>query len=911
MGIDSGTTGSLGAPSEIRSDVVLKDGSTLRVRPVASSDEEEILAFLENLTPETRSLRFGGALSEEMLKRRAGELAGWNERGPNSLALVATTGDDDRIIGHAGYAGGEEEDRAEVAFLVADAWQGRGLGSTLLGQLARLASERGVDVFEASVQPRNHQMLGVFRESGFAVRIDVEPDEVTVAFPTAMTEEAREAFERRDWTAAVSAAAACLRPKSVAVIGASRQRGTIAGEVFRNLLEFGFQGPVYPINPNAEVVQSVRAYPDIASVPGDVELAVIVVPASAVLRVAEACGRKGVRALVVISAGFAEVGETGRKRQDELMEICSRTGMRLIGPNCMGVFNTSADVRLNATFAPIPPAPGHVAFMSQSGALGLAVMDYADVLGLGLSSFVSVGNKADLSGNDFIRYWAENPETEIVLLYLESFGNPRKFSGIARRVAREKPIVAVKSGRSPAGQRASGSHTGALLAASDVTVDALFRQTGVIRTDTLGQMFDVAALLANQPPPDGRRVAILTNSGGPGILCADACAAEGLEVPVLAESTQSALRELLSEEASVGNPVDMIASASAEQYREAIRVIGDDPNVDALIVIFIPPLVTRPEDAARAVVDGVRSLNGEKTVLSVFMQARGVPNELRSGDLRIPSYTFPEDAAIALGRAARYGEWKRRPHVAPPAFEDARREEAAGVVADALGRNADWLAPNEVASLLDCYGLPVLEQRVVASPDAAAAAALQFGEPVALKAIAPGLVHKTDAGAVRLDVDPADVRAAAEAMDERLRDVGHEPSGYLVQRMADEGVEMIVGVVHDRQFGPVVACGAGGVLVELIKDVSVRLTPLNRQDATEMIEGLRTRELLSGYRGSPPRDEEALIDIVLRTAALVDDLPQVRELDLNPILVHETGATIVDARVRVGRPDRRPLPGSR
>lgn len=902
---DAAPTEADGGPAA--TDVVLRDGSTVRVRPVRPDDEPALLEFLRTLSEGSRALRFAGSLSEDALRRQAGEMTRRDDR---NLGLVATAGRGGGIVGHALYADAADG-RAEVAFLVADRLHGHGLGSVLLGQLAQAAAERGVEVFEASVLPRNHRMLRMFRDSGFPVRIQAEPDEVRVTIPTEMTDTALEAFERRDWSAAVSAVGSFLRPRSVAVVGASRQRGTISGEVFRNLLEFGFAGPVLPVNPRAEVVQSVVAYPDVEDVPGDVDLAVVVVPAEAVLDVAEACGRKGVKALVVISAGFAEVGDEGRERQRELMHVCRSTGMRLIGPNCMGILNTHPDVRLNATFAPLPPPSGRVGFMSQSGALGLAVMDHAGVLGLGLSSFVSVGNKADVSGNDLLRYWADDDDTDVILLYLESFGNPRKFSRIAPLVGRRKPIVAVKSGRSSAGLRASGSHTGALIAASDVTVDALLRQTGVIRTDTLQQMFDVASLLTSQPAPRGRRVAILTNAGGPGILCADTCQAEGLEVPVLGEETRRALREVLPGEASVTNPVDMIASASAEQYREAIRIVGRDPEVDALIVIFIPPLVTRPEDAARAVVEGVRSLEGEKTVLSVFMQARGVPEELRGAEVRIPSYAFPEDAAIALARAARYGEWKARPAEPPVELDDVRPEEAAAVVADALGREAEWLEPDEVATLLACYGLPVLEQRVVGTPEEVQEAAVALGGRIALKAIAPGLLHKSEAGAVALGLEPERAVRVAAGMRDRLGEAGTPPTGFLVQRMAEAGVEMIVGVVHDRQFGPVVACGAGGVLVELIKDVSVRLTPLSRHDAERMVDELKTRPLLSGYRGAPPRDVPALIDAILRVGALVEDLPQIRELDLNPILVHERGATIVDARVRVSTAPPRPLPAIR
>jgi acetate---CoA ligase (ADP-forming) len=702
-----------------------------------------------------------------------------------------------------------------------------------------------------------------------------------------------------EWTRAVNAMQPFFRPRSVAVIGASRERGTIGAEVLHNLLAYEFNGPVLPVNAKASVVQSIIAYPTVEDVPGPVDLAVIAVPRNAVLGVAQSCGRKGVRALVVISSGFAEVGGDGVVRQEELLRACREYGMRLIGPNCMGILNTEDDVRLNATFAPEPPPTGRVAFMSQSGALGLSIIDHASALGLGLSTFVSVGNKADISGNDLIRYWAQDEHTDVILLYLESFGNPRKFSRIARRVAREKPIVAVKSGRSAAGARASGSHTGALLAASDVTVDALFRQTGVIRTDRLEEMFDVAALLASQPLPRGRRVGILTNAGGPGILCADACEAEGLEIPALSDETQAALRAVLPLEASVGNPVDMIASASADQYREALGIIGRDPRVDAIVVIFIPPLVTRPEDVASAIVAGAREFAGVKPVLTVFMQARGVPDELRGSDLHLPSYAFPEDAATALARVARYAEWRARAIEPSVALPDLRREDARAVVESASGRNEEWLTSEDVWTLLNCYGIPVLRQRIVSGVEEVSAAAAELGGPVALKAIAPGLLHKTEAGAVRLGLSTADVAAAAREMDSRLRNAGMVPSGFLLQRMASPGVEMIVGVVHDRQFGPVVACGAGGVLVELLKDVSVRLAPLSRRDAEEMVRELRSFPLLTGYRGSAAGDVAALVDTIVRVSALVEDLPQIAELDLNPVLVHASGVTVVDARIRV------------
>jgi acetyl coenzyme A synthetase (ADP forming)-like protein len=863
---------------------------------VRATDRGQLSELFKNLSPRSRAFRFLGGISDEFLLRATEHLA--DSDGVTSFGLIAIAGPDDHIVGHAMYAKCDGN-RAEVAFAIAEVWQGQGLGTLLLGELAQVASSRGIALFQAIVRPENHQMLQVFRDSGFPVRVTSGAGEIRVEFPTELSEAALARFKDREWTAAVSAAHTFFQPASVAVIGASRKHGSIGATVLHNLLSYGFPGPVYPVNPNASMVQGAVAYPSVEDVPGPVDLAVILVRADQVLDVAEACGRKRVHGLVVISAGFAESGETGRMRQEELLGICRSAGMRLMGPNCLGVLNTHPDVRLNATFAPTPPPAGRIGFMSQSGALGLAIMDHAGMLGLGLSTFASVGNRADVSSNDLIRYWEQDPNTGLILLYLESFGNPREFSRIARRVGRVKPIVAVKSGRSPAGVRATGSHTGALIAASDVSVDALFRQAGVIRTDTLEELFNVAALLAGRSAPTGRRVAILSNGGGPAILCADACEAEGLTIPVLPGETQAELRKLLPAESSVANPVDMIASATADQYREAIRIVGRDPTVDALVVIFIPPLVTRPADAARAIADAARRVPEGKPLLTVFMQAHDVPQELRNATPRIPCYAFPEAVAMPLAKVARYGEWLRKPIQPPAHFEDLRRDEAAAIVATALGRGGGWLSPDEVWRLLSCYGLPLLDQRIATSGEAAAEAALQLGEEVALKAIVPGLVHKSEAGAVRLDVNPVEVPQVVREIGARLRWEGKEATGYLVQRMAAPGVEMIVGVVHDQQFGPVVACGAGGVLVELLKDVSVRLAPLSKDEAEEMVHELRTYPLLTGYRNGPVYDVGALVDTILRVGAMVDELPQIVELDLNPVRVHQRGATILDARVRV------------
>ncbi len=893
-------------PAHREADVVLRNGATVRVRPIRRGDEASIVAFLWGLSEDSRVLRFFGPTSDAALVDRARREVDVDY--VRRFGLVATAGPGDRIVGLASYSA-TDGDRAEVSFAIADDYQGQGLGTILLGHLAEIAASHGIATFEALVLPRNRKMLDVFRDAGFPTSIRFTGWELLVSFPTALTEDALLRFDRRDQIAAQGALRAFFYPRAVAVVGASRRRGTIGGEIFHNLLAYGFgRDRVYPVNPAAAVIEGVRAFRTIEEIPEPVDLAIVAVPAAAVPSVAQQCARKGVRALVVISAGFAEAGEAGRARQAELLAICRASGMRLMGPNCMGLINTDPEARLDATFAPRTPPAGRVGFLSQSGALGLAIIEYAAALDLGLSTFVSVGNKADISGNDLLNYWESDPRTGVVLLYLESFGNPRRFARIARRVGRTKPIVAVKSGRSLAGARATSSHTGALVSASDVTVDALFRQTGVIRTDTLEELFDVAALLAHQPPPRGRRVGIVTNGGGPGILCADRCEAEGLEVPALAEDTQARLRVFLPAHASTENPIDLIASAPAEHYREAISIVARDPHVDALIVIFVPPLVTEADDVARAILEGSREVRGSKPVLTVFMSARGVPDLLKAGDVRLPSYAFPESAAMALARAARYGEWRQQPVEAPPVFEDLRPIEAAALVASVLSRGGGWAAPEETWRLLSCYGLPVIAQRVTATPEEAGRAAGELGGAVALKAGGGTIVHKTELGAVRLGLrGPREVQAAAEEMLARVRGAGHPAAALVVQQMAPPGVEMIAGVVHDRDFGPVVACGAGGTTVELLKDVSVRLAPLTRRDAAQMIRELKTYPLLTGFRGRPGADIAALQDVLLRVSALVDDLPQIAELDCNPVIVHPHGAVVVDARVRIAPYEAPPL----
>ncbi len=893
-------------PDHLVSDVALRDGSTVRIRPARPSDAVLVEDYLIGLSPETRRLRFWSQAID--VRGLAAKITDVDYHDHLTL-LVLQGGDDGRMIGGAQYFR-IEGGRAEISLSVTDEFQGRGVGSILLGQMAQEAARQEITTFVAEVLPENHAMINVFRGSGFTVSIRATPGSIEVEFPILLTEEAVEQFEDRETQAAVNAMRTFLTPRSVAVVGASRDSGTIGGRLFHNLLTTEFRGPVYPVNPRADVVHGVVAYPSIGDVPGEVDVAFLVVPADLVADVARQCGEKGVRGLVVISAGFGETGGEGPARQEELVAISRAFGMRIVGPNCMGVVNTSDEIRLNGTFTTAYPPVGRVAFLSQSGALGLAVMQYASELGLGLSSFVSIGNSADISGNDLIAYWNQDPDTDVVLLYLESFGNPRRFARLAREVGRRKPIVAVKSGRSAAGARAAASHTGALLASSDVTVDALFRQAGVIRTDTLEEMFDVATILANQPAPKGDRVAIVTNAGGLGILCADTCEGNGLRVEQLSAATQERLRTFLPAEASVSNPVDMIASATAADYANAIRSVGTDPDVDAMIVIYIPPLATQAQEIGHAIVSAIGEIGGRIPVATTWMSTKGLPAALQESGTRVPSFAFPEQAAIAMAHAARYGRWRDRPLGTIPRFPDARTDEAAGIVAQALvDAPGGWLTGTQAERLLECYGLRTVRSELARTPEEVGDAAARSGGPVAIKGIGPDLVHKTEVGAVALGLEgPSDAAAAARSMAERVQTAGLALEGYVVQPMVEGGVEMLVGVAHDPLFGPVVACGAGGTTVELLRDVAVRVTPITDLDASEMIGSLRTAPMLEGFRGAPKVDVAALEDVILRVSALVDAHPSIAEMDCNPVMVLPHGAVIVDARVRVQEaPSSRPL----
>jgi acetyl coenzyme A synthetase (ADP forming)-like protein len=700
-----------------------------------------------------------------------------------------------------------------------------------------------------------------------------------------------------------------FRPRSVAVIGASRDTTSIGYRLLDALVTNRFTGPVFPVNPKATELAGLRVAPSVAALPDSVDLAIIAVPRDAVLSVVEDCARKHIPALVVITAGFAETGASGAELQRRLVDVVRRHGIRLVGPNCFGLVNVDPAVRLNATFTSVFPPPGRVAMASESGALGLSVLAAARRLNLGVSSFVSVGNRADVSVNDLLEYWEHDPATGVILLYVESFGNPRRFGRIARRVSRSKPIVAVKAGRSLSGCRAAGSHTAAL-AASDVAVDALFHQSGVIRADSLEEVFALVTGLSTQPLPRGRRVGIITNAGGPAILCTDACESGSLTVPELSDRLKTQLESFLPAAAALKNPVDMIASATPDQYARSIEALLTSGEVDALIVLYIAVTVTDTAAIAEGIEKGIvaarRGGATDRPVLIGWMAEGDLDRTFVLRDETIPVYGLPELPATVLSRAAGYAEWRAEPPGVTPDFADmdlpAVREIARAAIAR---RGAGWLTTEETRRVLGAAGLPVAPGGMARSADEAAAVATRIGFPVAVKLASHQIVHKTEIGGVHLNLaDAGAVRNAYESIRSRLAQ-NHKleaMEGVLVQPMQSGGVEVMIGVTHDPLFGPLIAFGLGGIHVEILGDVQFRVTPLTDRDAGEMVRGIKGYRLLQGYRGHPPADVTALEQVLLRLSRLVGEIPDISELDLNPIfaLPPGQGCRIVDARILAG-----------
>ncbi len=706
-----------------------------------------------------------------------------------------------------------------------------------------------------------------------------------------------------------------FRPRSVAVIGASADRSSIGYALLHNLVTAEFQGALFPVNPKGGAIHSLKAYPSILDVPDPVDLAVVAVPRKAVLPVVDECLEKGVRGLVVITAGFAETGEEGAELERELVAKIRRGGARMVGPNCMGVINTDEDISLNAAFAPTQARRGSIGFVSQSGALGVAILNVAADLGIGLTQFVSVGNKPDVSGNDMVEYWEDDPDTGVIAMYLESFGNPRKFTEIAKRVGRKKPILVVKSGRTSEGAKAASSHTGAI-AGTDVTVSTFLDQCGVLRANTIEELFDIARALDRCPLPPGDRVAVLTNAGGPAIMATDACVNLGLTMAELAEETVAALGEFLPPEASLVNPVDMIASATAESYRRALEIVLRDPGVDMVMVINVSPLLTSPDDVLEAITAGAGTRgesadsSGEdgKPVLAVMMATEDFYERIKLDPTHPPVFAFPEPAARTLRMLARYSAWRSQPHDEEPPRFDTDDEAVAELLATV---DDGYLDPADAMRVLDHYGIPQAGWRQVAVEDdleagveAAVAAAGELGYPLVVKAVAPKLIHKSDVGAVVTGLeDEAELREALVGIASRMDGAGHDLSGFLLQEMVGGGREVIFGISTDPRFGPLLMFGLGGRYVEVFKDVRFGVTPLDAVEARQMIHGIRGVKLLEGVRGDEPVDFDLLQDVLLRLAQLAQRHPRVRELDVNPFLAAPEGGKAVDVRIRVGEAD--------
>ncbi len=901
-------------PKQFEFDALLNDGLSIHLRPIRPDDIDALAMFHQRLDPQSIYNRFFSQktdLSPEELRHFTS--VDFEDR----MAFVAIHEEEIVAVGRYDVIPertGDEVKLAEVAFLVRDDFQGRGVGSRLLQHLAVYGRLKGVTDFEAYVLADNTKMLRLFRKSGYKVTSKLDTGVFRVEYSIAHSLEARETEWVHEKRAVSASILPLLHPSSVAVIGASRDDSSIGGRLFRNLLVTSFAGPLYPINPSAEYVHSVNAYPTVRDVPGPVDLAFITVPAAAVLGVLEDCGEKGVKAVVVISAGFAEGGPGGAAMEADLLAVCRRYGMRLVGPNCMGVLNTDSTVMLDGQFGPTFPPRGNVAMSSQSGALGLAILEQATDLHIGISSFVSLGNRADLSPDDLLLFWEDDPMSDVIVLYMESFGNPRRFGRLARRVSREKPIVVVKSGRTKAGARAAASHTGSL-ASLDVAADALFRQSGVIRTDTLHELFDVTALLANQPLPAGRRVALLSNAGGPAILVADALESLDLQLPVFSDELRSKLQSHLQPAASTGNPVDMVASAGADQYHKCLSLLLETDEVDTVIVIFIPTTAEGNEEIVLSIRDAVEESQSGKTVLAVFMGSAEATDEITKA--KIPVYPYPESATRALAAAVRYREWRDRPEGDFVEFADVDRPDAELVLRNAVARGGDepvWLDATEVDRLLRAYGIRGAISRIVRTEDEAVEAAAAMAGPVVLKVSSPTLVHKSDVGGVALDVSGEE---AVRAAFRQVTSVVDDADGALIQEYLSGGHEVIVGMSEDSLFGPLIVFGLGGIFVELMKDVSFRINPLTDTDAQDMLSEVRSAELLTGYRGADGGDTEALQDLILRVSALVEHNPEIVEMDLNPVKVFAPGegVAVVDARVRVRRvpgfllPSRKDIPG--
>jgi acyl-CoA synthetase (NDP forming)/RimJ/RimL family protein N-acetyltransferase len=875
-------------PRRWEADVVLSDGGTVHLRPIVPSDADRLVDFHGRLSERTRYLRYFGAyprIPQRDLERFT--VVDHHDR----VAFIALLGDDIVAVGRYERLGDGRS--AEVAFVVDDAHQGRGLGSILLEHLAAAASECGLRRFVAEVLAENSAMVRVFRDAGYQMSRAIEEGVLHLEFDIDPTEESLAVARAREQAAEARSVYNLLHPCSVAVIGASTDPTKVGHAVLANLLAAGFTGTVYPVNPEHHAVRGVRAYKSVLDIPDPVDLAVVAVPADQVESVLDGALAKGVTTLLIVTAGFAEAGPHGLHAELRLVGEARAHGMRVVGPNALGVLNTDPAVRLNATLAPRLPASGRTGFFCQSGALGTAILADAEARGLGLSTFVSAGNRADVSGNDLLQYWETDPDTDLVLLYLESFGNPRKFARLARRLGRTKPIVAVKSGRHAVRPQLAATST----EVDEASVQALFEQAGVVRVETLAQLFDTALVFAHQPLPAGPRVGIVGNSSAIGLLAADTARAQGLRLAF--------------------EPVDVGPQAGPEEFAAAVGEALNSSETDALVVVFVPPLATPGTAYARALREAVQELDQRKPIVSTFLAAEGVPAELAvtaadgaPGRGSIPSFPSPERAVNALAKVVRYAAWRQRPqgHLVRP--QGIHTEAAQQIVQEILAGVEDKnlvLEDQDVVRLLACYGIEVVPFRVVASADEAVAAARELRYPVTVKAVDERLRGRPDLAGVRLDLGSED---AVRRSYHDLREVSGEDEVY-VQKMAPKGLSCFIGVQDDPSFGTLVSFGLSGLVSTLLGDRAYRAVPLTDVDAATLVREPKSAPLLTGYRGDEPADLAALQDVVLRIAALAEDNPEVRALGLDPVMASPAGAFVANARIVLGPPPARPDTGPR
>ncbi|MFI5491189.1 GNAT family N-acetyltransferase [Actinoplanes sp. NPDC051859] len=838
-------------------DVLLSDGSAVHLRPIRPDDASAIVAFHSRMSDRTRYLRYFSPYPR-IPQRDLDRFVNVDHRDREAFVIVSGP----RIMAVGRYERlGPDSPEAEVAFVVEDAHQGRGIGSVLLEHLADAAQDNGISRFVAEVLPQNGGMLRVFSDFGYQIQRQYADGVVHLSFPIAPTEKSREVQESREQRTEARSIARLLHPRGIAVYGASASGQGIGAALLAHLRDGGFTGTVVPVHRNAQRVAGLPAYRSAAAAGADVDLALIAVPPDGVAEAVADAAAAGAGGLVVISAGFAETGPQGALAQRALVDTAHAAGLRVVGPNCLGIANTDPSVRLNATLAPHLPAAGRVGFFSQSGALGVALLAEADRRGLGLSSFVSAGNRADVSGNDLLQYWQEDPGTDAVLLYLETFGNPRKFARLARRMSRVKPVVAVASASRPPGL------AGDLPGPDTNAVTALFARSGVIRVDTVAELFDVGVLLAHQPLPTGRRVAVVGNSSALSGLAVAACRVNGLVV-------------------ADGYPHDISPQAGAHDFADALADAAVDDRVDALVVVFAPPLPGQlsDEDADFAAALGSVALAGEKPTVATFL--------LGALPAKVPAYPSVEEAVRALGRVATYADWLRRPPGIMPVLSDV----------DPGAAEVDGPLPE----LLAAYGIPMQPSTAAATLTEAVVAAESLGFPVALKAAGQALRHRIDLGAVRLGLSGVgEVRTAYAELS-----AAFGPQ-VLVQSMVAPGVACTIEVVEDPAFGPVIGFGLGGVASELLGDLAWRAAPLTDRAAEALVDEPRAAPLLHGYRGSEPVDRAALVDLLLRVGRLADEHPRVRALSLNPVLARPGGFTVLHAAIEIGNPGPRPDTGPR